>query len=78
MAISNSLPQSFVDAFVEVVTTKINVDWALANGYCTGTADDNDCSFSDEEDTWGFVGKDDSFYDGIRTVCETTKASQCG
>lgn len=77
MAIRNSLPTSFVEAFQEVVTTKVNVDWAVANGYCTGTAEDNDCSFADEDDTWGFVSKDDSFYDGIRQVCEITGSSQC-
>ncbi len=78
MAISNTLPTSFVEAFKEVLTTKVNVDWATANGFCTGTPEDNDCSFADEEDTWGFVAKDDSFYDGIRQVCEITKASNCG
>ncbi|MEM9132946.1 MAG: phosphate/phosphite/phosphonate ABC transporter substrate-binding protein [Actinomycetota bacterium] len=78
MAISNSLPADFVTAFQDVMTTKVNVDWAIENGYCTGTAEDNDCSFADEEDTWGFVSKDDSFYDGIRQVCEITQASRCG
>lgn len=77
-AISNSLPASFVEAWTEVMTTKVNEDWAIANGYCTGTPEENDCSFADEEDTWGFVAKDDSFYDGIRQVCETTQASRCG
>ncbi len=77
MAISNSLPASFVEAFTEVITTKVNLDWALENGYCSGTAEENDCSFADEEDTWGFVAKDDSFYDGIRQVCEITGASKC-
>lgn len=77
MAISNSLPASFIEAFQEVLTTKVNVDWALENGYCTGTPEDNDCSFADEEDTWGFTPKDDSFYDGIRQVCEVTGASRC-
>lgn len=78
MAISNQLPASFVEAFQEVITTKVNLDWALANGFCTGTAEDNNCSFADEEDTWGFVAKDDAFYDGIRQVCEITQASKCG
>jgi phosphonate transport system substrate-binding protein len=78
MAISNTLPASFVEAFTEVLTTKVNVDWATVNGFCTGTAEDNDCSFADEEDTWGFVPKDDSFYDGIRQVCQITQASNCG
>jgi phosphonate transport system substrate-binding protein len=77
MAISNELPASFVEAFQEVVTTKVNEDWAIENGYCSGTPEENDCSFADEEDTWGFVAKDDSFYDGIRQVCDITGASQC-
>ncbi len=78
MAISNTLPASFVEAFTDVVTNKVNVDWATENGYCTGDMESNDCSFADEEDTWGFVAKDDSFYDGIRQVCEVTKSSNCG
>ncbi len=77
MAISNELPASFVDAFTDVVTNKVNVDWAIENGYCEGTPEENDCSFADEDGTWGFVAKDDSFYDGIRQVCEITKASRC-
>lgn len=77
MAISNDLPADFVEEFQKVITEKVNVDWALANGFCEGTAEENDCSFADEEDTWGFVAKDDSFYDGIRQVCEITKASKC-
>ena len=77
MAISNALPADFIAAFQEVVTTKVNADWAIANGYCSGTAEENDCSFSDEDGTWGFVSKDDSFYDGIRQVCKITGASKC-
>ena len=77
MAISNELPASFVEAFTEVVTNHVNVDWAIENGYCTGDAEENDCSFADEDGTWGFVARDDSFYDGIRQVCEITQASNC-
>ncbi|MDA3041178.1 MAG: phosphate/phosphite/phosphonate ABC transporter substrate-binding protein [Actinomycetota bacterium] len=77
MVINNSLPASFVKAFQEVVTTKVNLGWALANGFCEGTPEDNTCSFADEEDTWGFAAKDDSFYDGIRRVCEITQSTKC-
>ncbi|WP_395155989.1 phosphate/phosphite/phosphonate ABC transporter substrate-binding protein [Ilumatobacter sp.] len=77
MAISNALPADFIAAFQEVVTTKVNADWAIAHGYCSGTVEENDCSFSDEDGTWGFVSKDDSFYDGIRQVCKITGASKC-
>ncbi|MFT6814109.1 MAG: phosphonate transport system substrate-binding protein [Ilumatobacter sp.] len=77
MAISNALPADFVAAFQEVVTTKVNAEWAIANDYCAGTIEENDCSFTDEDGTWGFVTKDDSFYDGIRQVCAITGASKC-
>jgi phosphonate transport system substrate-binding protein len=43
----------------------------------TALAPSNDCSFTDEDGTWGFVTKDDSFYDGIRQVCAITGASKC-
>lgn len=77
MAINNKLPADFIAAFQKVLTEKVNVDWAVANKYCTGDLQKNDCSFSDEDGTWGFVARDDKFYDGIRKVCETTKASKC-
>lgn len=73
MAIQNSLPQSFIDAFVETVTTKVNEDWAIENGYCASA---DDCTFSDE-DIYGYVVGDDSFYDGVREVCRLTQAAEC-
>lgn len=78
MAISNALPESFVKEFQNTLTTKINVDWALENGFCTGTPEEHDCQLADDQGIWGYVPKDDSFYDGIRKVCEITKASKCG
>ena len=77
MVIGNHLPRSFVAAFAEVLVTKVNAGWALANGYCEGTVADNDCSFTDEAGSWGFAARDDSFYDGIRNVCEATQAPEC-
>lgn len=73
MAIQNGLPQSFIDAFVETVTTKVNEGWAIENGYCTSA---EDCRFSDE-DIYGYVAGDDSLYDGVRAVCRITGAAQC-
>ena len=71
---TKTLPADFIARFKEVMTTKANIDYALANGYCTGTLDDNTCSFRDD---WGYIAKSDSFYDGIRKVCEVTGASKC-
>ena len=69
-----TLPADFMARMKEVMTTKANIDYALANGYCTGTLDDNTCSFRDD---WGYIAKTDAFYDGIRKVCEVTGASKC-
>jgi phosphonate transport system substrate-binding protein len=67
MAMSNALPASLQAAIEDIVANKLNVDWAADNGYC----DTNDpllCSFTDEN-IWGFVARDDSFYNGIRLIC---------
>jgi len=65
MAMRTGLPASLQAAITEVIQTKVNVDWAVANGYCPST---DECSLSDEK-IWGYSAKDDSFYDGIRTLC---------
>jgi phosphonate transport system substrate-binding protein len=78
MAISNDLPADFIARWKEVLNENVNVPWAIENGFCEGTLEDNTCSFADEDDTWGYVPKTDAFYDGIRQVCEVTKASKCG
>ncbi len=72
MAINNALPESFVQAFIEVITTKVNEDWAVANGYC----EVGECRFSDE-DIWGYTYKDTTFFDGVRIVCEETQSPAC-
>lgn len=73
LVISNALPRSFVEAFIEVLTTKVNVDWATANGYC----DPGQCEIANHELTWGFVRRDSSFYDAIRDVCARVETADC-
>ena len=72
MAINNSLPESFIEAFTEVVTTKVNEDWAVENGFC----EVGSCRFSDE-DIWGYTYRDTTFFDGVREVCEETQSPAC-
>ena len=78
MAMRNGLPESLKAAISEIFEDKINVDWAAENGYC----ESNDpilCSFSDEA-IWGYVPRDDSFYDAIRQLCRDLgpeQAPQC-
>lgn len=73
LAHGNWLPQSMQDAIVDIVTTKVNVDWAVENGYCE--SEDN-CPLSDGP-FWGYLPGEDSYYDGIRELCELTGSSKC-
>ena len=78
MAMRNGLPESLKAEITDIFANKINVDWAADNGYC----ESNDpilCSFSDEA-IWGYVPRDDSFYDAIRQLCRDLgpeQAPQC-
>lgn len=74
MAMRQDLPESLRAEITDIFANKINVDWAAENGYC----ESNDpilCSFSDEA-IWGYVPRDDSFYDGIRLLCRELGADQ--
>lgn len=78
MAMRNGLPESLKAEIADIFADRINVDWAAENGYCE-TNDPILCSFSDEA-IWGYVYRDDSFYEGIRTLCrnlDPSEAPQC-
>jgi phosphonate transport system substrate-binding protein len=45
----------------------------VENGYCTSV---EECRFS-EDDTWGYVERDTTFFDGVREVCRETGAPAC-
>jgi len=63
------LRQKITDAFEQ----KANVDYLTANGFCPST---DECQVG-EEDGWGYVPVDDTLYDGVRQVCDVTKAESC-
>jgi phosphonate transport system substrate-binding protein len=73
LAYGNWLPESLQEAIVEVVTTKVNVDWAVENGYCESA---DDCPLSDGP-FWGYLPGEDSYFDGIRELCDLTGSSKC-
>lgn len=78
MAMRNGLPESLRAEITRIFAENINVDWAADNDYCE-TNDPIMCSFSDEA-IWGYVPRDDSFYDGIRLICQELgpeNAPQC-
>ena len=73
LAYGRWLPASMQEAIIDIVTTKVNVDWAVANGYCSS---EDDCPLSDGP-FWGYLAGDDSYYDGIRELCEITGSKKC-
>lgn len=73
MAMLGTLPADLQERIVDVVQNRVNVDSLVAAGKCTGV---DDCGITDEN-IWGWVSKPDSFYDGVRKVCEVTGSSKC-
>jgi phosphonate transport system substrate-binding protein len=63
------LRQVIADAFAQ----KANVDYLTANGFCANAAE---CEVG-EEGGWGYAPVDDTLYNGVRRVCEITKAESC-
>lgn len=73
MAIQAGLPQTLKDEIKRIITEEANVDALVASGICDSV---ENCGLTDEK-VWGYVSKPDSFYDGVRKVCEVTGSSKC-
>lgn len=73
LAYRTALPESLVKEIKRVVLEIVNADNLIATGKCTSI---EDCGLTDEN-VWGWVAKDDSFFDGVRAVCEATKSKKC-
>lgn len=75
----DTLPEDMVDEITTVLTEKANSTYAIANGYCEGTEDDHTCNIgAGGPGDWGYLDVGgDSYYDGIRRVCEITGAVEC-
>jgi phosphonate transport system substrate-binding protein len=73
LAMLGSLPESLKAEIKRVILQEANVDALVASGICTSV---DDCGLTDEK-VWGYVEKDDSFYDGVRKVCEVTGSDKC-
>lgn len=73
LAMLTSLPTDLQERITDVVRNQVNTDQLIADGKCTSV---DDCGITDEN-IWGWVQKPDSFFDGVRKVCEVTGASQC-
>jgi phosphonate transport system substrate-binding protein len=73
LAVSQDLPESLVDEINRVIVEQANVDHLTEVGICEAEAE---CQLTDER-VWGYAEVDDSFYDGVRAVCASTKAAAC-
>jgi phosphonate transport system substrate-binding protein len=73
LAILGSLPESLKAEIKRIIIQEANVDALVASGICTSV---DECGLTDEK-VWGYVEKDDSFYDGVRKVCEVTGSANC-
>lgn len=70
---TDTLTKETQDKIKAAFTEKINVDALVESGVCTDAAS---CVLP-EEAKWGYVAVDDALYDGVRKVCEITKAEAC-
>jgi len=73
MAHRTTLPATLIAEIQRIVLEDVNTDKLIADGKCTSV---EDCGLTDEN-VWGWVAKDDSFFDGVRAVCEATKSTKC-
>lgn len=73
LAMSTKLPASFQAALAELVADHVNLPGLVALGICES---EETCELTDEN-IWGYAVVDDKFYDGVRAVCDLTKAPQC-
>jgi phosphonate transport system substrate-binding protein len=73
IAVSDDLAPDLKTKIADVFNTKANIDYLNANGYCTP-----ECKTADDSGDWGWSKVDNSFYNGVRKVCDVTKAKQCG
>ncbi|MCH1513448.1 MAG: phosphate/phosphite/phosphonate ABC transporter substrate-binding protein [Acidimicrobiales bacterium] len=75
---TDTIPADMIAEITTVLEEKVNLDYAIANGYCTGTVDENTCKIGSGGSEWGYVDVGgDSYYDGVRQVCEITGATKC-
>jgi phosphonate transport system substrate-binding protein len=72
-AVTSSLPEDFKQAIADTLVEKVNVDAIKGTEYWDDSAEDEFGGLG----RWGYMPVDDSAYDGIRSVCETTQSESC-
>ena len=74
VAISDDLTPDLKAKIADVFQNKANVDYFNSTGIgaCAPS-----CKTADDSGDWGYSKVDNAFYDGVRKVCDITKAKQC-
>lgn len=70
---TETLTKETQDKIKKAFTEKLNVDALVEDGICS----DAESCVLPEESKWGYKAVDDALYDGVRKVCDTTKAEAC-
>ncbi len=73
VAMSTSLPEDLQGELRALFQDFINTPSLIENGYCESV---ETCGITDEN-AYGYVAVEDSFYDGVRAVCAATQAEAC-
>lgn len=73
VAISGDLSPELQAQLTDIFQNKLNRPALVAGGYCS---DEASCALPEDVE-FGYVKVDDSFYDGVRKVCEVTRAEAC-
>lgn len=73
LAVRTELPESLVAEIDRIILELANIPGFVERGLCES---EDDCGVTDEN-AWGWVVVDDSFYDGVRAVCEATGSDKC-
>lgn len=71
VAISRGVDRKVRERITTALREKANSDYLRSHGFCDGK-----CRIGDING-WGFTEVDDSYYDSIRRVCDTTGNEQC-
>ncbi|MFE7420432.1 phosphate/phosphite/phosphonate ABC transporter substrate-binding protein [Rhodococcus sp. NPDC057529] len=73
IAISTELSPELQNKLTDTFRTKLNRPALVEAGFCT---DESGCALPEGVE-YGYVAVDDAFYDGVRKVCDITKAAAC-
>jgi phosphonate transport system substrate-binding protein len=73
VGVASDVPAELRQKIADTLVQKANVDYLAANGFCSAA---DQCNVG-EKGSWGYVPVDDSLYNGVRHVCDVTKAKSC-